>query len=122
LIPPQALRESHAHTEYLETQLSIAKDSWSPQAHAFAALEGKIRRLQEDATSKEQQWKALLEGKQQLAGAQAELLRKRYEVALETKNAEIEGFRVQVEALLAAARQLYQQRQQQQIQQSGEQM
>ena len=108
----QALRKAHTQTEHLEAQLSIAKESWSPRAHAFAALEAKIRRLQEDAASKEQQWRTLLDDKQQLAGAQVELLKKRFEVALETKNAEIEGFRVQVEALLTAARQLHQQRQQ----------
>jgi hypothetical protein len=59
----------------------------------------------------------VLADKQELAAAQLELVKKRCEVALAAKDAEIEGFRVQLESLLAAARSLQLQQIMQQQQQ-----
>jgi hypothetical protein len=63
--------------------------------------------LQADAAEKEASWRALLGDKQELAAAQVALVKKRCEVALAAKDAEIEGFRVQLDSLMAAARSLH---------------
>jgi hypothetical protein len=97
---------------------------WTPAAEEFAALERRVAEIEAEARAKEAQWAALLADSQGVHAAQAELLRQRWQLSLEAKDAEVGRFRGELDGLLAAARavqaqqrraQAEQQRQQQQL-------
>jgi hypothetical protein len=136
----QMLLASQAEVAALSQELAIAKvsrgSSSSPILAAFEALESKIASLEAAAAAQhqqttlqqqqhqQQQLGALLAGLSSAAGAAglqqllaglpgSDLLAavsQQYEAALAAKAAELEGFRLQLEGLLGAARQLQQQR------------
>lgn len=112
----QALRASQAEVHHLQNELAVTQSrlTWTPEARQFAELEKKIADMEAESAARDKQWKFVLEDSRQLAGAQAELTRRRCELALEAKSAEIEGFRAELDALILAAKAMRSQQVQQQ--------
>lgn len=109
----QALSESQAEATALHAELRAARarGSWSPGAAAFEALERKIQALEAAAAAKSAAGASLgspARGADAQPAVVLQLLQQQqqYEAMLAAKNAELEGFRQQVEALLVAAKQL----------------
>jgi hypothetical protein len=100
--PLQALADAQHEVAALRSELSVARarGAWSPGAATLDALERKIAALEAAAAAQQQQQPQ----------QQSSLLQQQYEHLLAVKNAELESFRQQVDALLAAATRLHQSR------------
>jgi hypothetical protein len=112
----QALLESQAEAEALRTELAAARarGSWLPGVAAFEALERKIAALEAAAGAPPpsrhlRQAATGMSEAEQAALQQQQLLLLQYQAVLAAKDAELGGFRQQVDDLLAAVRLLQQQ-------------
>lgn len=77
-----------------------AKGRWTPSAAAFEALERKISSL--EAAHRQ----SVDQHMQAVTAAEMQAVVGRYEQLLAAKDVELQGFRVQLDALIAAAKQL----------------
>ncbi|KAF8056104.1 hypothetical protein HT031_006455 [Scenedesmus sp. PABB004] len=109
----EALHAAHAEAAAARHELAMARSGagWGPSAAAFDALERKLASLeaaqrqqslqQSQTQSQSQQQLGLLPG---LGGAELGAVVAHYEARLAAKAAELDGFRSQLDALLAAAK------------------
>lgn len=96
------LHESQAEVSALQQEVAHCRSSkrWSPSAAAFEALERKIISLE---TAQRQRVEQQL---QSVTAAELQAVVSRYEQALAVKDVELQGFKIQLEALITAARHL----------------
>jgi len=101
-----------AECEALQAEVRSLRESkeWTPQAAEFARLEQRLSEMEAKHASKEEQWRGAVQEAQRVAEMQHGALRRRWELAFEAKNAELEGFRHAIDGILVEARDLQAQR------------
>lgn len=104
MIRLQALQNSQLEVSTLKLELKQcrAQGKWTPTAAAFEALEKKINSLE----AAQRQKAEYQQQQQSLQLAELQLVVQRYEQLLAVRDAELQGFRAQVDALLSTAKQL----------------
>lgn len=98
--------EWRGRVEGLERDLRSARAglAWTPTASDFAALERRMAECEAAAQCREAHWRAVAEAQRRAAEARGEQLRTQFEGALAAKEQQVDGFRRQLDGLLATAR------------------
>jgi hypothetical protein len=111
--PPQDLCAAHAEIEGLEGALAAAQASAGPSARTLIALERRLAAVARDHAAAESRWRAAAAaagGSERAARAELEAARASAAADIAARDAVIQGFRGQVDGLLAMARALQQQK------------
>jgi hypothetical protein len=99
----RAAREQAAALQRECEALRAVSFEWRPEAREFVELERRIAQMEAAGRDKEERWRQVLEEARRVHSLQQSLLRQRMELTVEAKNREIERFKGELDALLAAA-------------------
>lgn len=102
----QALHAAEQDIEHLQTALAVAEEAAVPSVRAFISLERRIANMAAALNESEAKWQNMLSEDRRKAAAELRVARERNRAELAFKDAIIEGFRGEIEGLLAAARAL----------------
>ena len=75
----------------------MVKSSYSPE---YIVLEEKLAQMDARQIAREEQWRAVMEETKHLASLQQNVLNQKWELAIRAKNAEIDRFRTELDAIL----------------------
>lgn len=96
-------RDARAAAEKEAATLRAVSQGWTPEAKDYAALDRRIEAMEEERRSKELHWRQVVEEARRMHALQQTLLRQKMELALESKDREIERFRGELDGILEAA-------------------
>ncbi|CAG9460134.1 unnamed protein product [Pedinophyceae sp. YPF-701] len=101
-------RELDVRVRDLEEAARALKERgpFSPKAQEFLALERRIGGMERAQQEKEREWAALLEETRRVNALQAALERRKWEVQLEAKDAEVGRYRAELDGIIEAVRAL----------------
>ncbi len=101
-----AVAEWRGRVEGMERDLRSARAglAWTPTASDFAALERRMAECEAAAQRREAHWRSVAVQQRRAAEARGEQLKAQFEGALAAKEQQVDGFRRQLDGLLAAAR------------------
>ena len=86
-----------------EIQHLKSTKEWIPQARQYTALQNRIVEMEARQEARENQWKEVVEETKRVAQMQQGLMRQRWEMALDAKNSELQGFRSELDSILQTA-------------------
>ena len=86
-----------------EIQHLKSMKEWTPQARQYTALQNRIVEMEARQEARENQWKEVVEETKRVAQMQQGLMRQRWEMALDAKNSELQGFRSELDSILQTA-------------------
>ena len=98
------MRQLEAELAYLrsapqvgQAKLQHRNSSYAPE---YVVLEEKLAQMDARQMAREEQWRAVMEETKQLASLQQNVLNQKWELAIRAKNAEIDRFRSELDAIL----------------------
>ena len=98
------VRQLEAELAYLrsapqvgQAKLQHRNSSYAPE---YVVLEEKLAQMDARQMAREEQWRAVMEETKQLASLQQNVLNQKWELAIRAKNAEIDRFRSELDAIL----------------------
>ena len=90
------MRQLENEIAYLKGN-KVKSSSYSPE---YIVLEEKLAQMDARQMAREEQWRAVMEETKHLASLQQNVLNQKWELAIRAKNAEIDRFRTELDAIL----------------------
>lgn len=85
---------------YLRGQSNYGRAPASSRSPEYLALEERVSQMDVRQAAREEQWRSVMEETKHLANLQQETLKRKWELAIKAKNAEIDHFRTELNAIL----------------------
>ena len=90
-------RMRQLESEILYLRGNNSKPTYSPE---YLVLEEKLAQMDARQMAREEQWRAVMEETKHLASLQQNVMKQKWELAIRAKNAEIDRFRTELDAIL----------------------
>ena len=91
------MRQLESEIAYLRGNNNPIKSNYSPE---YIVLEEKLAQMDARQIAREEQWRAVMEETKNLASLQQNVMKQKWELAIRAKNAEIDRFRTELDAIL----------------------